>query len=175
MKSIPRQFTSIYLVRDTYCAKSIKAGERLSRDQGKRYVLRSQDMKIPSDFDDFLGNGNNKRMLLDLTEESLVEGREKLGPRKIFFSNVEYCCFTDTSQTHLIPELASDHKEPDTRELISRKLIAWLECNDYIRSGDLVILVLFLLHSARLVDIQAINNFGKLSRILEEQVSSVKN
>ena len=49
MKSIPRQFTSIYLVRDTYCAKSIKAGERLSRDQGKRYVLRSPDMKIPSD------------------------------------------------------------------------------------------------------------------------------
>ena len=60
MKSIPCQFTNICLVRDTYCVKSIKAGEHLSRGQGKRYVLRSPDMKIPSDFDDFLGNGNNK-------------------------------------------------------------------------------------------------------------------
>ena len=114
MKSIPHRFMGIFLVRDTYCVKSIKAGDRVSRGQGKRYVLRSPGMKIPSDFDDFLRSGE-KRMLLDLIEQSLVEGREKLGPRKIFFSNVEHCCFIDTSQTHLIPELASDHEEADTK------------------------------------------------------------
>ena len=42
-------------------------------------------MEILSDFDGFLQNGDIKRMLLDLIEQSLVEGREKLGPRKIFF------------------------------------------------------------------------------------------
>ena len=31
MKLIPRQFASIFLVCDTYCVKSIKAGERVSR------------------------------------------------------------------------------------------------------------------------------------------------
>ena len=50
-------------------------------------------MKIPSDFDDFLPKGDNKHMLLDLIEQSLIEGREKLGPQKIFFSNVEHCRF----------------------------------------------------------------------------------
>ena len=80
IKSIPCQFTSIFLVCDTYCVKSIKAAERVSRGQGKRYVLRSPDMTKPTDFDDFLRNGDNKRMLLDLIEQSLVEGRDKLGP-----------------------------------------------------------------------------------------------
>ena len=42
-------------------------------------------MKIPSDFDDFLRNGDNKSMLFDLIEQSLAEGREKLGPQKNFF------------------------------------------------------------------------------------------
>ena len=66
MNSIPCQFTSIFLVCDTYCVKNIKAGYQVSRGQGKRYILRSPDMKIPSDFDDFLRNGDNKRILLDL-------------------------------------------------------------------------------------------------------------
>ena len=52
-------------------------------------------MKIPSDFDDFLPKGDNKHMLLDLIEQSLIEGREKLGPQKIFFSDVEHCRFID--------------------------------------------------------------------------------
>ena len=54
MNLIPCQFTSIFLVCDTYCVKNIKAGYQVSRGQGKRYILRSPDMKIPSDFDDFL-------------------------------------------------------------------------------------------------------------------------
>ena len=74
MNSIPRQFTSIFLVCDTYCVNSIKDGERASRGQGKRYVLRNPDMKIPSDFDNFLRNGDNKRTLLHLIKQSLVEG-----------------------------------------------------------------------------------------------------
>ena len=61
-------------------------------------------MEILSDFDGFLRNGDIKRMLLDLIEQSLVEGREKLGLGKYYFSNVEHCRFIGTSQTHLIPE-----------------------------------------------------------------------
>ena len=95
MKSISRQFTCIFLVCDSYCVKSIKAGKCVLRGQAKHYVLRSPDMKIPSDFDDFLPKGDNKHMLLDLIEQSLIEGREKLGPQKIFFSDVEHCRFID--------------------------------------------------------------------------------
>ena len=46
LKSIPRQFMSIFLVCVTYYVKSIKAGERVSWGQGKCYVLSSPDMKI---------------------------------------------------------------------------------------------------------------------------------
>ena len=86
MNSIPRQFTSIFLVCDTYCVNSIKDGECASRGQSKRYVLRNPDMKIPSDFDNFLRNGDNKRTLLHLIEQSLVEGGErKYDHRKYYF------------------------------------------------------------------------------------------
>ena len=138
----------------------------------KRFVLRSPDMKITSDFDDFLRNGDNKRMLLDLIEQSLVEGREKLGPRKIFFSNVEHCRFIYTSQTHLIPELASDHEEAETK-IVALVHAAQISPGQSVMirfpSGDVDILVLFLLHSATLVDIHRLvdNGTGKNRKIID--------
>ena len=88
-------------------------------------------MKIPSDFDDLLRNGDNRHMLLDLIEQSLIEGREKLGPRKIFLSNVEHFRFIDTSQTHLIPELASDHEEAGTKLVVLvHTAQIWSDCHD---------------------------------------------
>ena len=65
-------------------------------------------MKMPSDFDDFLRNEENKRTLLR-------GGEREVRTTENVFSNVENCCFIDTSQTHLIPELASDHQEADTK------------------------------------------------------------
>ena len=172
MKVIHHQFTSIFLLCDTYCIKSVKAGECVSRGQGKRYVLSSPDMKIPSDFDDFLQNGDNKWMFLGLTEQSLIEGTEKLGPQNIFFSNVEHCYFIDTSQTQLIPVLASDHEEVDTK-LVALVHAAQISPGQSVMirspSGNVDILVLFLLHFARLLDIHCLvdNGTGKKHKITD--------
>ena len=115
IKSIPLQFTTIYLVCDTYCENSIKCGGRASRGQGKRYVIQSPDMKVPSDFDNFLRNGDNKKMLLNLIEQPLIEGRKRIDTRKVYFSNTELCHVIDSSQSQIVPELTSDHEEADTK------------------------------------------------------------
>ena len=68
LNTVPRQFSTVYLVCDTLDAGSIKSGERIARGTGKRYVLNSPDMKVPFDFSNFLRNGENKAMLLNLIE-----------------------------------------------------------------------------------------------------------
>ena len=81
----------MYLVCDTYKEGSIKTGERRPRGSGKLYVIKSPNMKIPSDFSNFLKNGDNKTTLLDLIEQALIEDKSKLKDRIIFYSNREYC------------------------------------------------------------------------------------
>ena len=44
--SVPRRYTTIYIVCDTYSRKSIKRGEREARGDSARYVLASPDMKV---------------------------------------------------------------------------------------------------------------------------------
>ena len=62
MASIPSQYTTIFIVCDTYKDNSIKGGERQARGVSERYVLTSPDMKVPYDFTSFLRNGENKQM-----------------------------------------------------------------------------------------------------------------
>ena len=106
-------------------------------------------MKIPSDFFDFMHNVDNKTMLLNLIEQSLIEGNDRLRSKTLFFSNVNHCTLITRNEVRVVPELASDHEEADT------KLVALFHNADLssgqsamIRSssGDIDILVLFLLH-----------------------------
>jgi len=46
---VPGQFDDIFIVCDTYLLNSNKGGERKFRGEGKRYVLKSASMKLPSD------------------------------------------------------------------------------------------------------------------------------
>ena len=57
LPSIPCQYKTVYIACDTYRTNSIKSGERKLRGSGKRYVLKSPDMKMPFDMNTFLGNG----------------------------------------------------------------------------------------------------------------------
>ena len=94
-----------------YKEGSIKTGERRSRGSGKRYVIKSPNMKIPSDFSNVLKNGDNKTMLLDLIEQALIEDKSKLKDRIIFYSNRDYCRMISVVDNHIIDDLASDHEE----------------------------------------------------------------
>ena len=84
LKSIPTQYNKVVLVCDTYKPSSIKGGERARRGEGKRYTINTPDMKVPHDFSDFLKNGDNKIMLLNLNERSFIEGMFQL-VRTMFF------------------------------------------------------------------------------------------
>ena len=66
MSTIPSQYMTIYLVCDIYKDVSIKGTERNLRGSGKRYIITSPDMKTPADFNDFMRNGDNKEMLINL-------------------------------------------------------------------------------------------------------------
>ena len=111
----------------------------------KVYVLKTPDMKLPYDMTTFLQNGKNKELLFNLIERSIVEDKNKLNERVVFFSNKEHCLKISSDQILQIPEKASDHEEADT------KLVALVESVEVngnsvmVRSpsGGIDILVLF--------------------------------
>ena len=112
---------------------------------GKVYILKTPDMKLPYDMTTFLQNGKNKELLFNLIERSIVEDKNKLNERVAFFSNKEHCLKISSDQVLQIPEKASDHEEADT------KLVALVESVEVngnsvmVRSpsGDIDIIVLF--------------------------------
>ena len=71
--SVPKQFDTAFFVCDTYLSNSIKGGERKLHGEGKRYVLKSTSMRLPSDMPNFLRNGQNQEMLFNLLEDDIIE------------------------------------------------------------------------------------------------------
>ena len=67
-----RKDITVYFVCDTYFEKSIKAAERKNRGSSDRLVVRSSKMRIPSHFQKFLNNNNNKERLFEIIEETLL-------------------------------------------------------------------------------------------------------
>lgn len=86
MQSVCLQFTSMLLVYDIYC---VKAGERVSWVQDKRYVIRCTDVKIEKSTYFFRFNW---------TMTSCKKGKIRINEN--IFSNVMLCHFIDTSQIH---------------------------------------------------------------------------
>ena len=79
---------------------------------------------------------------MNLIEQFLIEDNDRL-----FFSNIDHCILIN--EVRLVPELASDHEEADT------KLVAFVHNADLCSgqsamvrssSSEIDILVLFLLH-----------------------------
>ena len=174
---IPKQFKYIYLVCDTYgSASSIKNAERTARGTGRRYIIKSPDMKVPYEFSDFLRNGDNKAMLLNLIEQALIEDSTKLIDRTIFYSNKDDCTRISTNNSCIIAELASDHEEADTK-LVALVKASQLSYDDTVLirspSGDIDVLVLFLMHSAEGPRILVDNGTGKSRKIIDISTSGL--
>ena len=116
----------------------------------QQYILKSPDKKLPGDMQGFLGanNGANKEMLLNLIKVALKKGKEKIGNKVIFFSNINHCLKITQHETLIITKKSSNHKEADT------KLVALVKAANFPNgktvmikspSGDTNILALFLL------------------------------
>ena len=69
--SVPSQYRIIFIVCDSCIQNSIKGGERRLQGDGRLYVLKNT--QIPSDISSFLRNGQNKEMLFNLMEQSIIE------------------------------------------------------------------------------------------------------
>ena len=91
LKSMPQQYSIIFLVCDSYKDHSIKNKERLERGTGMKYVLKSPGMQMPSDSSIFMKNGENKTILLNLIEQVYIEDYEKLQDKIVYFSNAHHC------------------------------------------------------------------------------------
>ena len=148
VNSIPSQYHTIFIVFDTYIQHSIKGGERRLRGDGRLYILKNPNMKLPSDMTSFLRNGQNKEMLFNLIEQSIIDSKEQLKNKVVFFSNKSHCSRIIREAVNLYNGFASDHEEADTKlvALVNSYNLPTNENCVMVRSpsGDIDILVLFL-------------------------------
>ena len=83
----PHRHNVVYFVCGTYFEKPIKAAERNNnRGTSDRLVVRSSKMRIPSDFQKFLNNNNNKERLFEIIEKTLLSHNNTSIDRKIYFA-----------------------------------------------------------------------------------------
>ena len=90
-ESIPQQCNTIFFACDSYKDNSIKNVEKIGRGSGLKYLSKSPDMIMPSEFSIFMKNGENKTTLLNLIEQVYVEDNTKLQDGVIYFSNETHC------------------------------------------------------------------------------------
>ena len=91
LKSIPQQYSTTFFACDSYKDNSIKNVEKIGRGSGLKYLSKSPDMIMPSEFSIFMKNGENKTTLLNLIEQVYVEDNTKLQDGAIYFSNETHC------------------------------------------------------------------------------------
>ena len=131
-------------------------------------------MKLPEDMQKFLRNGANKEMLFNLIEVALKEGKKKIGDKVIYFSNVNHCLKITQHEAFIVTEKSSDHEEADT------KLVALVKAANIANgktvmirspSGDIDIIVLFILHEFDGITILIDNGVGKSRKIIDMSTS----
>ena len=174
--TVPSQYTTIFIVCDTYKDNSIKGGERQARGVSERYVLTSPDLKVPYDFTSFLRNGENKEMLFNLIQKAIEEGRHDLSGKTFFFSNKSQCTKITRDEISVIEYLASDHEEADTK-LVVLAHVANVPPGDTLMirspSGDIDILVLFMAHDFGAAKVLIDNGTGKVRKIIDVTSSTL--
>ncbi len=90
IKEVPNTFKVVYVACDTYRKDSIKDAERLLRGEGDKFIIKTPNIRIPSDFKKFLSNGQNKERMFELLEDVWVEIAAEVGERIIYVTRE--CC-----------------------------------------------------------------------------------
>ena len=91
INDVPQRYNVVYFVSDTYFERFVKAAERNNRGSSDRLFVRSSKMHIPSDFQKFLNNDNNKERLFEIIEETLRTHNNTSTDRKIYFARGNTC------------------------------------------------------------------------------------
>jgi hypothetical protein len=112
---VPRQYNVVYVACDTYKIRSIKNSERSLRGDSDKFVIRSENVRVPADFKKFLANGDNKERLFELIEKVWVDNKNHLGERVVYFARGDACLKITQNGSSCERELATDHEEADTK------------------------------------------------------------
>ena len=169
LSSVPKQFDTAFIFCDTYLSNSIKGGERRLRGKDKRYVDKSTSMQLPSDMPNFLGNGQNKEMFFSLLEHAMIEEKQNLQQVTVHFSNKSWCTKIISTIASRISSFVSDHEETDTK--VEALVDAFNNSGNaaLVRSisGDIDILMLFLLHQFENKRVLIDNGTGNSRKIID--------
>ena len=165
--------TCVHLVWDTYPDVSIKSGEQSRRQAALGTSVfhlsgDGQKQKVPRNFAQFLSNGKNKNSLIGFLFNCWKSDVSKMGGITLFFAHAKVCHklkhenlggSTDSDElsslcTHdmagrntsvtVVPELACDHQEADTRMLLHTAHAARTSSSVTIFSPDTDVFLLAL-------------------------------
>ena len=92
---LPSGYDRIDIVTDTYRTNSLKNPEREKRGVSSKILINSAASKIPSNFNEFLKNGENKTRLIEILKDELILHRNSImiehGCNQMFFSMDSVC------------------------------------------------------------------------------------
>ena len=118
---IPKEYTRVDLVADSYLPHSIKYAERSIRgeEDSSKILIKSIKSKIPRDFSTFLSNGSNKTRMVELIFEFFKSIKGKalniLRTTVLILSREGACTKVTLSSCEPFPELLSNQEEADTK------------------------------------------------------------
>ena len=115
LRQVPQTYDIVYIACNTYRDESIKSEERKGRGESDRLLMKSTKVRIPSDFQKFLCNGDNKERLFELIESVWVDQKVLIGDRIVYFARGESCLKITSERSEDIPELETNHEEADTK------------------------------------------------------------
>ena len=148
-KEISQRYDIVYVACDTYKSSSIKSPERRLRGESNAFLIRSEKVQIPPNFQDFLSNGSNKERLFSMIEDTWIKNRAMLNEREVYFAKDCSCVKITRDGCFTIDELRTDHEEADTKVayLISHALRTYSNIREVcVRScsGDIDIPVILI-------------------------------
>ena len=108
---IPARYKVIYFACYTYNKIWIKSDEQAKRGESDEYIIRISDIRIPSNFGQFMRNGKNKERTLELIETVLARDRNLVKERVIYFARGDLCTRITSNGSEDVPSLTSDHVE----------------------------------------------------------------
>ena len=123
----------------TYFEKSIKAAERNNRGSSNWLVVRSSKMRIPSEFQQFLNNNNNKERLFEIMKETLWSHNNASIDRKVYFTRESTCKLL--SRGYADVTFTVNHEEADTKLICLVKHAIENEENSEENSEDVTFII----------------------------------
>ena len=123
----------------TYFEKSIKAAERNNRGSSNWLVVRSSKMHIPSEFQQFLNNNNNKERLFEIMKETLWSHNNASIDRKVYFTRESTCKLL--SRGYADVTFTVNHEEADTKLICLVKHAIENEENSEENSEDVTFII----------------------------------